>query len=80
MIKPKSDEYSLREALKEAQKPDLDIPIGAVIVSNNRILQELITLLTFKYVTLMLKYKHSSAAEVPVEISLIFLYVTISHV
>ena len=36
----KSDEYFMREALKEAQKAfDLDeVPIGAVIVSNNRII------------------------------------------
>ena len=40
MIQPKSDEYFMREALKEAQKAfDLDeVPIGAVIVSNNRII------------------------------------------
>ena len=40
MIQPKSDEYFMREALKEAQKAfDLDeIPVGAVIVSNDRII------------------------------------------
>ncbi len=40
MIQPKSDEYFMREALKEAQKAfDLnEVPIGAVIVSNNRII------------------------------------------
>ena len=40
MIQPKSDEYFMREALKEAQKAfDIDeVPIGAIIVSNNRII------------------------------------------
>ena len=40
MIQNKSDEYFMREALKEAKKAfDLDeVPIGAIIVSNDRII------------------------------------------
>ena len=40
MINLHTDEYYMKEALKEAQKAyDLDeIPIGAVIVSNNRVI------------------------------------------
>ena len=40
MIQNRSDEYFMREALKEAQKAfDLDeVPIGAIIVSNDRII------------------------------------------
>lgn len=40
MIQNRSDEYFMREALKEAQKAfDLDeVPIGAIVVSNDRII------------------------------------------
>ena len=40
MIQNRSDEYFMREALKEAQKGfDLDeVPIGAIVVSNDRII------------------------------------------
>ena len=40
MIPKRSDEYLMREALKEAQKAfDInEVPIGAIIVSNNRII------------------------------------------
>ena len=40
MIQNKSDEYFMREALKEAQKAfDInEVPIGAIIVSNDRII------------------------------------------
>ncbi len=39
MIEPLSDEYFMNEALKEAQKAfdEDEIPVGAVIVCNNRI-------------------------------------------
>jgi tRNA(adenine34) deaminase len=40
MIEPYSDEYFMRQALAEAQKAyDLDeVPVGAVVVANNRII------------------------------------------
>ena len=40
MIQNRSDEYFMREALKEAKKAfDLDeVPIGAIVVSNDRII------------------------------------------
>ena len=40
MIQNRSDEYFMREALKEAQKAfDLnEVPIGAIVVSNDRII------------------------------------------
>ena len=40
MIQNKSDEYFMREALKEAQKAfDInEVPIGAIIVSKDRII------------------------------------------
>lgn len=40
MLAPKSDEYFMKEALKEAQKAlDLDeVPVGAVIVCDNQII------------------------------------------
>ena len=39
-VKTKSDEYFMREALKEAKKAYLknEVPVGAVIVKNNEII------------------------------------------
>ena len=41
-VKTKSDEYFMREALKEAKKAYLknEVPVGAVIVKNNEIIEE----------------------------------------